>query len=108
MIQFHYIGAEGVLLEKAKRKLSGLQKQEVVFMEKDTAIGTQRLASLFDAGTFAEVGAYIKREDGKASGATCGYGAVNGKGWRGLRLRRRERTTCFCVRAGQRPGKGRV
>ena len=48
-------------------------------MEKDTAIGTQRLASLFDAGTFAEVGAYIKREDGKASGATCGYGAVNGK-----------------------------
>ena len=46
-------------------------------MEKDTAIGTQRLASLFDAGTFAEVGAYIKREDGKASGATCGYGAVN-------------------------------
>lgn len=48
-------------------------------MEKDTAIGTQKLASLFDAGTFAEVGAYIKREDGKASGATCGYGAVNGK-----------------------------
>lgn len=48
-------------------------------MEKDTTIGTQRLANLFDAGTFAEVGAYIKREDGKASGATCGYGAVDGK-----------------------------
>ena len=48
-------------------------------MEKDTTIGSRRLACLFDAGTFAEVGAYIKREDGKPSGATCGYGAVDGK-----------------------------
>ena len=37
-------------------------------MEKDTTIGSRRLADLFDAGTFAEVGAYIKRGDGKPSG----------------------------------------
>ena len=48
-------------------------------MEKDTTIGWRRLADLFDAGTFAEVGAYIKRGDGKPSGATCGYGAIDGK-----------------------------
>ena len=48
-------------------------------MEKDTTIGSRRLADLFDAGTFAEVGAYIKRGDGKPSGATCGYGAIDGK-----------------------------
>lgn len=48
-------------------------------MEKDTTIGAQKLAALFDAGTFAELGAYIKRADGKACGAVCGYGAVDGR-----------------------------
>ena len=48
-------------------------------MEKDTTIGAQKLAALFDAGTFAELGAYVRRNDGKASGAVCGYGAVNGR-----------------------------
>ena len=55
------------------------EEQEVVFMEKDTTIGTQKLAALFDAGTFAEIGAYVRRSDGKNSGAVCGYGAVGGK-----------------------------
>lgn len=48
-------------------------------MGKDTTIGTQKLADLFDAGTFSEVGALIKREDGRSCGAVCGYGAVNGR-----------------------------
>lgn len=48
-------------------------------MEKDTTVGTQRIAALFDAGTFAEIGAYIRRDDGKNSGVVCGYGAVNGR-----------------------------
>ncbi len=48
-------------------------------MEKDTTIGARKIAALFDAGTFAEIGAYVRRSDGKESGAVCGYGAVNGK-----------------------------
>lgn len=48
-------------------------------MGKDTKNGTSILTELFDAGTFAEVGAYVKREDGKACGTICGYGAVNGR-----------------------------
>ncbi len=38
------------------------------------------ISLLFDEGTFVETGAYITvgNDDAKASGATCGYGAVNG------------------------------
>ena len=48
-------------------------------MEKDKTIGAERLVSLFDSGTFAEVGAYLKRDNGDKTGVVCGYGAVNGK-----------------------------
>ncbi len=48
-------------------------------MEKDKTIGLQRLTALFDAGSFAQMGAYWKRENGDASGVLCGYGAVNGR-----------------------------
>ncbi len=40
----------------------------------------QRLESIFDAGTFVELGAYSRRSDAEEFvGAVCGYGAVNGK-----------------------------
>lgn len=48
-------------------------------MEKDTTIGKEKIVGLFDAGTFAEIGAYLKRESGESAGVICGYGAVNGK-----------------------------
>lgn len=48
-------------------------------MEKDTTIGTERIAALFDSGTFVETGAYLKRGNGDKTGVVCGYGAVNGK-----------------------------
>ncbi|MBE6529593.1 MAG: hypothetical protein E7680_03185 [Ruminococcaceae bacterium] len=46
---------------------------------KNNSVGSQRIARLFDAGTFVELGAYRKRPDGAATGAVCGYGAVNGR-----------------------------
>ncbi len=40
-----------------------------------------KLESIFDAGTFVELGAYTKRSgsDADFEGVLCGYGAVNGK-----------------------------
>lgn len=46
---------------------------------KNNSVGSQRIARLFDAGTFVELGAYRKRPDGAFTGAVCGYGAVNGR-----------------------------
>ncbi len=48
-------------------------------MEKETTNGMVKLASLFDAGTFVETGAYLKRESGDLTGVVCGYGAIGGK-----------------------------
>ena len=48
-------------------------------MMKETTVGADRIAALFDPGTFAEIGAYRRRADGEPVGAVCGYGAVNGK-----------------------------
>lgn len=40
----------------------------------------ERLVSIFDAGTFVELGAYSRRNDSdEFVGVVCGYGAVNGK-----------------------------
>ena len=47
-------------------------------MEMSTTIGKQKLAALFDAGTFVETGAFMKR-DGELTGVICGYGAIGGK-----------------------------
>ncbi len=47
-------------------------------MEKGTTVGSQKIAALFDAGTFVETGAYMKR-DGDMTGVVCGYGAIGGK-----------------------------
>lgn len=52
---------------------------EGIFMEKGTTAGLLKLAALFDPGTFAEVGALIKRPGGELTGVVCGYGAVDGK-----------------------------
>ena len=50
-------------------------------MEKNLTVGTQKISSLFDAGSFVEIGAYIKRSgDVNAyDGVICGYGSVSGK-----------------------------
>ena len=48
-------------------------------MEKDVSIGLQKITGLFDSGSFVEIGAYLKREQGELTGAVCGYGAINGK-----------------------------
>ncbi len=48
-------------------------------MEKKTTSGMEKIASLFDSGTFVETGAFLKRDSGDKIGVVCGYGAVNGK-----------------------------
>lgn len=50
-------------------------------MDKNLTVGYQKTASLFDAGSFVEIGAYIKRSgDDKAyDGVVCGYGSISGK-----------------------------
>ena len=47
-------------------------------MEIGTTKGSSKIAALFDAGTFVETGAYVKR-DGEMTGVICGYGAIGGK-----------------------------
>ena len=46
-----------------------------------TCCAAERLASLFDAGTFVELGAYTKRKTAPETleGVVCGYGAIDGK-----------------------------
>ncbi|MBQ7829584.1 MAG: hypothetical protein IJ345_04870 [Clostridia bacterium] len=50
-------------------------------MDKNQTVGNRKIASLFDAGSFVEVGAYIKRSgDSDAyDGVICGYGSISGK-----------------------------
>lgn len=52
----------------------------VQFDEKTYGSSKQRLESIFDCGTFVELGAYTKRrETDTPAGVVCGYGAVSGK-----------------------------
>ena len=50
-------------------------------MERTQTKGNQKIALLFDAGTFMETGAYIKRAGcaEEYEGVICGYGSVDGK-----------------------------
>lgn len=50
-------------------------------MDKNQTVGNLKIASLFDAGTFVEIGAYIKRSGDNTAydGVICGYGSVSGK-----------------------------
>ncbi len=49
--------------------------------EKTYGLSKAKLESVFDSGTFVELGAYTKRTDSETDLETvvCGYGAVNGK-----------------------------
>lgn len=50
-------------------------------MERKLTIGNNKIASLFDCGTFVEIGAHLKRNgsDSAYDGIICGYGSVSGK-----------------------------
>lgn len=50
-------------------------------MERKQTVGNEKIASLFDAGTFVEIGAYVKRPGDSSAydGIICGYGAISGK-----------------------------
>ncbi len=50
-------------------------------MDKNQTVGNQKIASLFDAGSFVEIGAYIKRNCSSDvyDSVICGYGSVSGK-----------------------------
>ena len=49
-------------------------------MDKNSTVGNARIRSLFDAGTYVEIGSYVKKTDtDEYDGLLCGYGAVNGK-----------------------------
>ncbi len=50
-------------------------------MEKKSTQGLDRMNALFDAGTFVEIGSFVRRS-GKPEefeGVVCGYGAIDGK-----------------------------
>lgn len=50
-------------------------------MEKKSTQGLDRMTALFDAGTFVEIGSFVRRS-GKPEefeGVICGYGAIDGK-----------------------------
>ena len=49
--------------------------------DKVYGVSKERIESLFDAGTFVELGAYTKRKNSEEEfeGVVCGYGAVAGK-----------------------------
>ncbi len=50
-------------------------------MGKNLTVGKEKISSLFDAGSFVEIGAYVKRSgEAKAyDGVICGYGSISGK-----------------------------
>ena len=73
------MGEKGFFTNKAK-PLKNL-KNGGIQMDKNQTVGNQKIASLFDAGTFVEIGAYIKRSGDTEiyDGVICGYGSVSGK-----------------------------
>ena len=49
-------------------------------MKEKNTVGRERLATFFDADTFVELGAYVKRPGtDHAEGVICGYGALDGR-----------------------------
>ena len=52
-----------------------------LFMENKSTIGAEKINALFDAGTFVEIGSYVRRSNRpqEYEGVVCGYGAVDGK-----------------------------
>ncbi len=49
--------------------------------EKDASVGRDAIVSLFDRGTFVEMGAYVRRagENAPYTAVLCGYGSIDGK-----------------------------
>lgn len=48
-------------------------------MEKKDTMGRAAIVSLFDEGTFVEMGAFVRRQGETYDAVLCGYGAVGGK-----------------------------
>ncbi len=50
-------------------------------MEKNSTVGAVKINALFDAGTFVELGSYVRRNGNpdEYEGVVCGYGAIDGK-----------------------------
>lgn len=50
-------------------------------MDKNSTVGAVKINSLFDAGTFVELGSYVRRnaDPKEYEGVICGYGAIEGK-----------------------------
>ncbi len=48
-------------------------------MEKQETKGRSLIVSLFDDGTFVEMGAFVRRDKASYDAVLCGYGAVEGK-----------------------------
>ncbi|MBE6583603.1 MAG: hypothetical protein E7649_01290 [Ruminococcaceae bacterium] len=50
-------------------------------MEKNLTVGKEKISTLFDAGSFVEIGAYVKRSGDidAYDGVICGYGSISGK-----------------------------
>lgn len=50
-------------------------------MENNSTVGNNKIASLFDCGTFVQIGAHIKRigSENAYDGVLCGYGSISGK-----------------------------
>ncbi len=50
-------------------------------MDKNTTVGSEKIRSLFDAGTFVEIGAYVRSAMSADAydGLICGYGSIGGK-----------------------------
>ena len=76
--------------KQEKKTVCGLPSVEELRQAKESSAQSEayaRLEALFDPGTFAELGAYLKRgfcdfyegdKDRELEGVVCGYGAVNG------------------------------
>ena len=50
-------------------------------MDNKTTVGSDNIRSLFDAGTFVEIGAYVRSamSEDTLDGLICGYGSIGGK-----------------------------
>ena len=50
-------------------------------MEAEKTVGAGRIRAFFDAGTFVELGALMRRagDENENEGVVCGYGALDGR-----------------------------
>ena len=73
------LGENGFFGEIWQKSYTLTRNMEVI-MDNKTTVGTDAIRSLFDAGTFVEIGAYVRSVATDAlTGLVCGYGAIDGK-----------------------------